>query len=411
MKKIKKSALLALTAALFLPAASGAADKAVKPTITASIEYNDNILASRSDREEDYITRILPGLTAGYEGPRIQLSASYYFHWINFSRHSDLSLDTHKAALNMNAEILRNAFFLKVTNDYGRVSKDIARERVQESFILDQTDSNVFTVEPYLILRPSAWTRIRAGYRFSDYWYKDEDSVDKKDSAVFAFSSFELSPRSSAGIRAEYLRQTNRIEDFDRAEAAADLKYEYANGAAAIMSIGYSKILFDDGRTAESSVWNAAVNHDFGRARLAFKTSGNLIEDPNSVPKFEYSYVVTAAKDFGSRTVITASHHFSDYYNSETEKRETRKYGITAGIQHDFSSRLRYTASLRREKFVLYLQDATSFRTSFSQALAYALGENVSAKLMSNFIDYESTVLEADNHETNRVTAEISAAF
>lgn len=411
MNILSRPVLLALSAALFLPASAPAAEKAVQPSITASLEYNDNIFASRSDREEDYITRVTPGFAARYEAARATVNASYFFDWINFARHGDQSLEAHKAALRLDAEIIRNTFFLKVADNYGRVSKDVSRERLQESLILNQTDSNVLAVEPYIVLRPSSWVSVRAGYRYSDYWYKDEDSVDKTDSAVFISSAFELSQKTSGGLRAEYGRQSNRIADFDRVEAGADFKYDYAAGASLTASAGYSKLKFDDGRDVDSPVWNVAVNHDFGYFGFAFTTSGKITEDPQSVPKLEYAYTAALTKEAGPRTVLTLSHTFSDYVNTETDERETRRYGFTAGLKYDITSRLAYSASLTREKFALYLQNTTTFRTLFSQTLNYSLGENTAVKLIYNYLDYESPGIESDNHETHRAVAEVAKSF
>ena len=401
--KIVSGYILIAVVALLLPAAAEASEKAIQPAITASVEYNDNIFASRSDREEDFITRILPGFNARYEASRMSLSASYFFDWINFARHSDKSLESHKAALKLNAELLRNVFFLKVT--------DISRERLQESIILNQTDANVFAVEPYIVLRPSSSTSLRAGYRHSDYWYKDEESVDKKENSVFIASTFDLSQKTSGGLRAEYGRQLNRISDFDRVEAWADLKYEYAAGASLAASAGYSKLTFDDGSDIDSPVWDLAVRHELGYFEAAFTSSGRIAEDPRSVPKFQYGYMATLVKKAGARTVLTLGHNFSDYVNTATDKRDTRRYGFTAGLKHDFTSRLAYSASVGREKYIFYPQSATTFRTIVSQALEYSLGEDASVNLTYNFIDYESAAVDSDNHETHRVAVGVAKTF
>ena len=45
-----------------------AADFTIRPSITVSEEYNDNVFGTNI-KTTDYITRLMPGITFGYVGP------------------------------------------------------------------------------------------------------------------------------------------------------------------------------------------------------------------------------------------------------------------------------------------------------------------------------------------------------
>lgn len=61
------------------------------PSFSIAEEYNDNILATHADRKKDFITRMSPGLLAGYESTPFTLLGGYGFDGEIFAQHSSLN--------------------------------------------------------------------------------------------------------------------------------------------------------------------------------------------------------------------------------------------------------------------------------------------------------------------------------
>jgi hypothetical protein len=63
----------------------------VRPSISASQVYESNLFATRTGRQEDYITRVTPAIEGEYRSPVWTLSGKYSLDAERFSEHSELS--------------------------------------------------------------------------------------------------------------------------------------------------------------------------------------------------------------------------------------------------------------------------------------------------------------------------------
>ncbi|MGH7318253.1 MAG: hypothetical protein ACRELA_01280, partial [Candidatus Rokuibacteriota bacterium] len=63
----------------------------VIPSLTLSEEYDDNIFGQSSGRQSDFITRITPGITAGYQSAPLTILGNYSVGAAIFAGHSELN--------------------------------------------------------------------------------------------------------------------------------------------------------------------------------------------------------------------------------------------------------------------------------------------------------------------------------
>ena len=92
-------------------------------------------------------------------------------------------------ANNINAnglvKIIDEKLFLQLSDVYTQVSLDVTRDTTNDSLNGNQTDQNIGTVSPYLVLRPTSNLILKTGYRYINTWYKDPASISKQDHQGF----------------------------------------------------------------------------------------------------------------------------------------------------------------------------------------------------------------------------------
>lgn len=72
------------------PRAAAQAGFYITPSFSVAEVYDDNIFATASDRESDFITRFTPGIRVGYESAPLTLLGRYAFDAELFAEHSEL---------------------------------------------------------------------------------------------------------------------------------------------------------------------------------------------------------------------------------------------------------------------------------------------------------------------------------
>ncbi len=407
---MKFKVFLAVAALFAACAAQAGAEVRFKPSLALSEEYNDNIFATERNREEDYITRFLPGIEAAYTAARLDMGASYFFDYRYFAKQRSDNIETHKLKADAKAEFVENTFFLKLSDNYDRVSLDPTIERTNESLFLNQTDANFFAAEPYLMLRPYGRIELTAGYRYLNAWYKEGAAVDKKDHTFYLKAGSELSEFTSWSLYGEHMEERSRAADFKRDSASAGFVHKYGSDSFISASVGASRLDFDAGKKYSSFFWNASVTQDLGLFKGVLSTSARLNENPQSTPQWEYSYSAALSRAF-SRSSYKVSAYLTDFKNSETETLETRKYGASLNFDHKFSEKAQYVLFASVEKFEKRTIHAYTSRVYVDQALKYSFSEGLSASLGYILVGYHSPQVVEDNYITNRVIAEVRKTF
>ncbi len=140
------------------------------PSFSIAEEYNDNILATHADRKKDFITRLSPGLLAGYESAPFTLLGGYSFDGEIFAQHSSLNeamarqratLETRYLPMRLLTLSLKGEYTETQTPRELNVATAIAGGRVR---------AQRFAVDPSVAYRFSPLSTGTVGYSFT----KDE---------------------------------------------------------------------------------------------------------------------------------------------------------------------------------------------------------------------------------------------
>jgi uncharacterized protein (PEP-CTERM system associated) len=148
------------------------------PNLGIEQEYNDNIFYTSRNREDDFITRVIPGLLLNVDTQRLQGTLNYApaleFYWQN----SDENRLTHSGSGQFLGTVVPDLFFVDVRGQAAVQSLSGGATPGTQPGVGrdDQVQTLSFSVSPYLTQRFGSWASARTGYV---YTYVNQDRVDQ----------------------------------------------------------------------------------------------------------------------------------------------------------------------------------------------------------------------------------------
>jgi len=236
------------------------------PSVKVEERYNDNIFLSETDEEDDFITIISPNINLGYYPNKyLDLDLEYGFNFRFYADHSNLNdtslRETQHANLRAQVRPL-NRVFIDVQDFYKRVPVDVRRKVAVDNDFENMTDSNEFSISPYVELPITTTVMSRFGYRFRNLWYKD-DSGNKSDSHS-GFASFTKEFPTGLSVSLGYNYITYRPEltkDYDAHHGFASAGYQMGSNLRFWVGAGRYYINFDDDSDDTSDSWNVGTEY------------------------------------------------------------------------------------------------------------------------------------------------------
>lgn len=347
------------------------------PSISLREEYDDNIFLTSENEEEDFITTVTPAISLGYDTERLKLSLDYSFiawYYMNNSRESEIS---HNARLDSTLSVLRDILFLKVNDTYRRVTIDQRRQVVQDNRFVNTTDSNRFTINPYLEYPLSDTLKIKTGYTYENIWYKEEEGDDEENHLMTAGVVKEFSPRFTASLFYTYsihdLKTDGDNEDYDRQDVTFGANYQLTQKLSINGSYGHAWLNYKERDNYDSDTWDANANYQVteavsfkigyaqnffssvdagtGKSETVFASVARQGTISLSLRAFKQNdtYIEQDREDESTGVVATASYPITPnltgrvtglyrYYKFLPENEKVHRYG--AGVSFDYALRL-----------------------------------------------------------------------
>ncbi len=380
------------------------------PSITVSQEYTDNVFETTSNRESDYITRALPGLSMLYRASAMTGDLNYQFDYRHYAKKNHTDEFTHLLAAKGHVIAIKDLFFLDMHDDFQRVSLDATRDLHQESLFLNQSDRNVATAEPYVMLHPSERSTFKLAYRFTDTHYFDSPAINKTDHIGMAEATYALTSQLDLTAGYSFTRELSDVDNFNQHQGYGGFRYEYADKSYLFAQGGNTWTNYQKGRRLNSSFWNAGIKHQAATVTASVTTGKHYIEDPLRNILQETFVSGTLEKRFNSGSV-SISPVFSEYVNTDTDRLQTRKYGATAQGQYEFGASLSGTAAFTAEKYEQPLLGSYTRRFLASTSLSYLIADQLTLTLAYTYVDYYSPGIAADNRHINRGIIELKKVF
>jgi hypothetical protein len=419
---IRRWLVRAVTACAMLLVGAGhllAAELSFKPSLAVSEEYTDNVFENNINKRSDYITLAQPGLTFKYNAPFWDWDLGYAFDYRTFAKKSRGDEMNHNGNLKGLLKLVDEKLFLDVSDSYKRVSMDVTRDATRDSLYQNQSDQNVGTVSPYLVLHPTSTIMIKTGYRYVNTWYKDPKAVKKQDHIGFLETSYEVSPRFFANMGYTFTKEKPDNEksgvlsnSFMRHEAYLGPRYEYAEKSFIFAQGGAIITKYSDrSKYTTSPFWSAGITHTFDSATANLNTAVRYSDDPlgnTTTLDTSYNLNITRTFDRGALTLLGSYTEFSD---ADTKKLKNRRYtgGITGA--YELVQDLRGTFGFTYEYYNDILLDSITRKYFGDCGLSYNFGKDLTLGLTYKHTNYSSATIAADNYKVNHVILEVKKVF
>jgi hypothetical protein len=394
-----------------LPDDAGAAEFMAQPSLTLSEEYNDNVNLTRYNKLDDYITEVVPAFSIDYK--------TAFWNW-----HLDLAYDyryyakgtvtgdrTWRGNLLNHTELIHNFFFIDLSDQYQRVNQNPARDFTTQSTFVNQTDSNVFTFNPYAIFRSESRFTPILGYKYVNTWYKSSSAISTYDNIGYAEMMTDLSSTVTFTTGVRYTQDVNKVQNYDRTDVYAGPKKTYAQDSYVYMQIGVTFLTFQyQNGTTKRMTWDAGIAHLYSTMLAEFHTKSDYIPDPGNIIRREDLYVASLTKK-EPRTSIGVSAGFYDYGNAQTNQRTNTTYNMTGTLSHAISP----TSTLLLNESISRLEDYTNDTIIALWESGIKLERHLSADLILS-LDYRYTNSYShdsyqDNYVNNRFSVALSKRF
>jgi hypothetical protein len=393
------------------------AESRIEAGISLGEEYNDNIFLAPQGRSSDFISRIVPSINYLYKAPLWDWSVNAFYEYRYYTRFHDYVTQNNIPNLNLanQTRIKDEYIFLDVKDTYSRTSLDPTRNYTQESTFVNQTDTNVLTVNPYFIMKPTSQMTVTAGYVYLNTWYKDPAAYDQKNNAVYMGLQQEMTQRSimTAGIR--HAENTNNLKDYTQDDVFLGQRYEYVENS--ILSVTVGNTWFRSKDTENNSVervsqitWDANLMHRYSTMTVSLETGLHFIPDPQKISRREDRYLATVNRAV-ERTSFEISGGLLEYRNIVNKHLENSTYLVTGTISHAITTKSKIILNLEADWYKDYLANTKTERYLTGARFEHLLAEKLTLAVSYNYTNVYSPTVYADNYFNNRYAVELRMVF
>jgi len=387
-----------------------AAELSIRPGMTVSEEYNDNVFLTNTDRTNDYVTSLIPALDLNYRADpwSWDLQASYaYRYYAQGSRKEDTALI---ADLRNRTEVIKKSMFVEMRDEYNRVSLDNTRDFTSVSEFVNQSDRNVFTLNPYIVLRPDSFLVPIIGYAYVSTWYKEPTAIDTVDHVGYAEVTVRLSSRATISAGARFTRSENDITNYDRSDVFAGTQFTYAQNSRLYGTVGINRFDLIDNTTTSQIYWNAGMTHRLSSLTVTIDTGLSYIPDPTRVLRREDRYVGTIRNETG-RTTLAVSGGLLEYRGAITNVHENTTYFLNGSWRYALTPRSSVILNLIGQRFKYYAPYSLQDLYQSGLRIEHRVTEQVTVALQYRYSESESTNTSTGNYFNNRTLVSIAGRF
>ncbi len=398
--------LAALLLLLPLPAS---ATFLIHPSLAVSEEYIDNIFETKNNKKDDFVTRLMPGIALEYNAPIWDWNLSYFFDFRNYAKNNRDNEYTHNLNVHGLTRVIRDVFFWDVTENYSRVSLNVARDTTRDSLYANQSDSNTFTTSPYFNFTLGSKTTLRTGYRYVNVWYKEAEGIDRRDHMGFADLTYAYSPRLNFTASYLYTLENSRAP-YNRHNSYVGFRYEYKERSFIFGQGGYTWFSSRGHGSLNSPFWNAGLTHVLGTYTFSLNTGVQYPVDPLSGVTKETDYGLSVIKEINRGSVELAL-SYAKYSGDNVDVDTDSRYGAGMTVRYALGARLQGMLMAGVERYNHRTTNTYTRRISVNPSLSYPLPYDITLSLNYMFIDYYSPLLADDNFTVNRVILEARKSF
>jgi len=411
--------LFLAVATLAVASYSAAADFSFKPSITISEEYTDNVFVNALLKKSDYITRTRPGFDLKYKAPFWDWDITYAYDFRYYAKQSIKNDNTQDASVKGLIKLVDEKLFLELSDTYKRVSLDSVRDAASESLFVNQTDSNTAVISPYIVLRPTAATTLKTGYRYINTLYKDPAAVDYTNHVGFVEAAYEVAPKLSLNLEYSFTRQESDVQQLNRHDAYLGSRYEYADKSFIFAMGGASLVYYSNHTHNTNPIWKGGITHTFDTVVVTLSTDVKYTDNAQGSPNLTKSYNASLNKTF-ERGTFSVNASYSDYSAADNVivstsvaavNQDRKSYSCGFNSKYELLARLNGTLGLTYNYLTNEQLKSITRQYLVNSGLDYTFADELTAGLKYSFSDYSSAEIATDNRRVNRVVLEVKKVF
>ncbi len=416
MQAIAKSLLGILVLTLVLPAGqpfftAEAAEFRIQPSIALSEEYDDNILLLPTDRQEEFVTRAIPGLGLHYRSKGWTWDVDYGFDYRHFERGT--AQDDVANTLNLKSHSVltdTNTVFFDMSDELGRASLDITRDFTQQSLVVNQAERNIFIANPYMIFKPASSNTLKLGYTYMNTYYSESAGLNRIDHITAAEDSVELASNLTFSTILTYTKDTNDRDSYEKYDIAAGPRYALGTDSQVFALFGKSWLRFSQVHNVSQLFWNAGITHKMSTVTVSLLTAVIFVEDPIVVLTREDMYTASVSYET-VRTLITLTGGLRKYREIEIDRYLTKSTEGQLTVRYWLTPRSTATVGTSVTRLDHITLDTFTRITTSGLRYDYRLTPASTVKIEYEYLDSYSPVVEANNYRNNRAIVELKLVF
>jgi len=421
-----------------VPAGSQASEFKITPSITLSEEYNDNIFLDPKKNVTDYITHIAPGIQVLYLAPFWDWNIKYIYEHRYYYKGTVTGDNPRDLDLTGNVRLIKDFLFFDVKDRYNRTSLSPVRDTTKYNTTVNQTDQNILTLNPYVVLHPTTRTEFKPGYQYRNVWYQDPIAIDKIVYTPYLDIKQEFSQRLNLTATIRHETTDTKNIDFAQNLFLIGPRYEYQEKSVLWFSAGVSKFTPYAVDQDPRPIWDAGIIHKLPTITLSYETARTWIDDPIFILRREDRYIVgirkgltvldeavpadqrtagaslttaPVVKDVG-RTSVGGTFGYREYGTGNYV--DERRYTTTAFFTHFLGEKVQGSYALTIDAYYRFPQRAgntTTIAYLTDVRFDYHAKETLKYWTSYQYTDSYSPDIYIDNYNVNRVTIGVTASF
>jgi hypothetical protein len=388
-----------------------AAQYEIRPFITVSEEYDDNIFLTPNGKRGDFISRIIPAFTLAHSTSFWTWNMAYAYDYRYYAKDTLPRDTTYRANVIEHTNLFNNIFLIDMTDVYQRVSLDVTRDYSQESLSLNQSDQNIFTVSPYVNLFSGPSHTVQVGYQYVNSWFKDPAAIDTIENAAFLVINTPLSTNLTVTGGIRYTRGLNSLNGYFKTDIVTGPVYTYAPGSSVFCTLGETWLRFVGYKNIHHLLWDLGFNHRYSTMTLRVETKTDYVPDPFNVLRRVDQLEATLTREASTRTSLSGMAGWYEYRSSPTNYLETTAYRISGRMRHVLTPRSTWSGEISNE----VLHDYSLASDTFIYQIAASFERNMLPDLtltMNYIYTYAySPDVYSQNSRDNRFSVQLTKRF
>ena len=419
MRFMKKKTLLPLFLGLVCPSLLLAADYRFVPSIGVSEDVTDNVYETPYGRHVDMVTRVQPGGALQYASSSNTLDAAYTLDYHHYALNTLTDEISHTLEVRGAFTLIEDFLKLDLTENFSRISLDVARDNTPESLSFNQTDQNTLLVSPYMLWHLGPRATLKTGLRYVDTRYWSLLGIDSRQQGAFAQLTYALKPRLSLTAECVFNNTVTQPLRYDNYDVSVGLRYEYAAKSFIFGSIGNNWQTFSTGNSMNNPIWDVGVISDFGTVVATLESHVQYTQDPLTASERQTSYSAKLEKIM-PRATLNLSAAYNDYLDEAGVLAQSQsRHGTTivVGASREVSPRLTASLNVTGDQFsrVAWLDQTAldyPYHLAVTGSLGYAMSHEATFGFTYTYATYRNRIDEANGSvEVNRVVFQVRKAF